>query len=198
MKQPVLIRLSLADHPTLVEKNGLTKDFVWPCFDEEHRVSVTDVPISERLKGIDTEDRQGINMEEAQREASRCFNCGCVAVNPSDIGVALLALNGKIVTTKRNIDAKDFFAPHATASTILDADEVIKEIRLPRVPDGTRQNYLKFTLRKPVDFAIVSVGCVVSPQERNLHRCLYCPWSRWAGASSGKDSGKDVNRQVDY
>jgi len=61
------------------------------------------------------------------------FDCGCVAVNPSDIGVALVALNGKIITTKRSIDAAAFFSPDATKSTVLDADEMITEIRIINV-----------------------------------------------------------------
>ena len=35
---------------------------------------------------------------------------GCVAVCPSDVGVALVALNAKIVTSSRTINAADFFA----------------------------------------------------------------------------------------
>ena len=61
-----------------------------------------------RLKDVNAEDTPGVTPEEAQREANRCFNCGCVAVNPSDIGVALVASDGKIVTTKRSIDAARF------------------------------------------------------------------------------------------
>ena len=43
-------------------------------------------------------------------EAGRCFNCGCVAVNSSDIAPALVALGAEIRTSKRAIDAEDFFA----------------------------------------------------------------------------------------
>ena len=32
---------------------------------------------------------------------------------------------------------------------------------MPSPPEGTRQRFLKFTLRKPIDFAIVSVASVI-------------------------------------
>ena len=38
---------------------------------------------------IDREDALGLDMEAVLKEADRCFNCGCVAVSPSDIGLAL-------------------------------------------------------------------------------------------------------------
>jgi NADPH-dependent glutamate synthase beta subunit-like oxidoreductase/CO/xanthine dehydrogenase FAD-binding subunit len=135
--------------------------FVVPSFLTHDRVSEADLPVSGK-SGLEDEERQGIGIPDAEREAGRCFNCGCVAVNPSDIGTALLALEGKIVTTKRNIEASDFFAPNATAPTVLDADEVIREILVPDAPDGARQQYVKFTLRKPIDFALISVGSVIS------------------------------------
>lgn len=131
--------------------------FVVPSFLTHDRVS----DVSGK-SGLEDEERRGISIPDAEREAGRCFNCGCVAVNPSDIGTVLLALEGRIITTKRDIKASDFFAPNATASTVLDADEVIREILVPSVPDGARQRYVKFTLRDPIDFALISVGSVIS------------------------------------
>jgi CO/xanthine dehydrogenase FAD-binding subunit len=100
-----------------------------------------------------------------EQEAHRCFNCGCLAVAPSDIGVALVALNATIITTKRNVPAQDFFRATAFSSTILEPDELIKEIRVPKPPAGALQKYEKFTLRKPIDFAIVSVASLVTKKK---------------------------------
>jgi NADPH-dependent glutamate synthase beta subunit-like oxidoreductase len=126
------------------------------------RVAVHHVPPTERIKSIDIEDVHGLSMSEIEREAQRCFNCGCLAVNPSDIAVALIALNARIVTTKRSLPAELFFKATATSSTVLEPDEMIKEIQIPKPPTGTRQSYEKFTLRKPIDFAIVSVAYVLT------------------------------------
>ncbi len=107
---------------------------------------------------FDAEKPIGLIDSEIEKEAHRCFNCGCLAVSPSDVGTALVALNAQIVTTKRTVSAEDFFRASATCSTLLNHDELIKEIQIPKPAPGTRQNYNKFALRKPIDFAIVSVA----------------------------------------
>lgn len=87
---------------------------------------------------------------------------GCYAVGPSDIAVALVALDARIVTTTRSLSAERFFTATATNSTVLAADELITEIQIPKPPAGVRQRYDKFTLRKPIDFAVVSVASVLT------------------------------------
>jgi len=114
------------------------------------------------LTEFDTENSIGLIDREIEKEAHRCFNCGCLAVGPSDVGTALVALNAQIVTTKRTVSAEDFFTASATCSTILNYDELIKEIQIPKPSVGTRQSYNKFTLRKPIDFAIVSVASALT------------------------------------
>jgi xanthine dehydrogenase YagS FAD-binding subunit len=42
---------------------------------------------------------------------------------------------------------------------------MVTEIQVPKPAAGTRQNYLKFTLRKPVDFAIVSVASIITTKD---------------------------------
>jgi CO/xanthine dehydrogenase FAD-binding subunit len=126
------------------------------------RVRIPELSVSERIKGVEVEDTLGLSLSEVEIEASRCFNCGCLAVNPSDIGIALTALDASIVTTKRTLDAQNFFTASATRSTLLDPDEVVKEIQIPKPQDGVLQSYLKFTLRIPIDFAIVSVASVIT------------------------------------
>lgn len=81
------------------------------------------------------------------------------------MGVALVALNAKIITTKLRVSAQDFFRATATSSSILEPDELIKEIRVPKPPAGACQKYEKFTLRKPIDFAIVSVASLVTEKK---------------------------------
>jgi NADPH-dependent glutamate synthase beta subunit-like oxidoreductase/CO/xanthine dehydrogenase FAD-binding subunit len=139
--------------------------FVESSFQKIPRVQVPEVAPSVRIKGIDMEDIHGLGTSEITNEAGRCFDCGCLAVSPSDLGIALLALDARIVTTKRTVHAEDFFKATSTRSTILESDELIKEIQVPRPPVGSRQRYEKFTLRKPIDFAIVSVASVITSKE---------------------------------
>jgi xanthine dehydrogenase YagS FAD-binding subunit len=86
---------------------------------------------------------------------------GCFAVCPSDTAVALAALNGKltIVGTRgeRSVAVTDFFHPLGTA---LKRGELVKEIEVPKIT-AAKQTFLKFTIRRPLDFAIVSVAAVI-------------------------------------
>ena len=88
---------------------------------------------------------------------------GCFAVCPSDTAVALAALNGRIkivgTTGERRVAVTDFFHPLGNE---LKRGEMVKEAEIPRITGTTRQTFLKFTLRRPVDFAIVSVASVIA------------------------------------
>jgi NADPH-dependent glutamate synthase beta subunit-like oxidoreductase len=119
------------------------------------------VPISSR--SLDVEDTFGLGLTEIETEANRCFNCSCLAVNTSDIGVALVALEAKVKIAGsegvRIIPIKDFFG---AMGNVLEADEVVTEIQVPRPPEKAKQAFLKFRLREAVDFAIVSVASVIN------------------------------------
>ena len=160
-----LIGVSLGEDRPLAGLPGGGPPVVSPSFERARRALIPEVPASERVKDLDAEERPGLDPGAVSREAGRCFNCGCVAVNPSDIGTALVALDAKVITTKRSVDARAFFVAEATASTVLDQDELVVEIRIPKPPRGARQSYLKFALRNPVDFAVVSVASVITAPE---------------------------------
>lgn len=87
---------------------------------------------------------------------------GCFAVGPSDIAAALVALDARVVTTQRSFPAPAFFNASATSSTVLRADELITEIQVPKLPADAVQRYEKFTLRKPIDFAVVSTASILT------------------------------------
>ena len=157
-----LIERSFKGSQPSAEGRGAEPTFGSASLETAPRVRIPELPVSERVKSLDVEDTPGLSLSEIETEASRCFNCGCLAVNPSDIGIVLTALDANIVTTKRTVDAQTFFTASATRSTLLDLDEVVTEIQIPKPQDGARQKYLKFTLRTPVDFAIVSVVSVIT------------------------------------
>lgn len=92
---------------------------------------------------------------------------GCVAVCPSDVAPALVALNASIVTTKKTWKAADFFGIGANAFkgeqiNQIDADEIVTEIQVPTPAAGTKSAYLKFAFRKAIDFPLVSAAVVVT------------------------------------
>jgi NADPH-dependent glutamate synthase beta subunit-like oxidoreductase/CO/xanthine dehydrogenase FAD-binding subunit len=125
------------------------------------RAKMPKLPIGERR--IDVEDALGLGLSEIETEANRCFNCGCVAVNASDIAVVLVALDAKIKIAGprgvRIILVKDFFG---SLGNVLGADEIIAELQVPQPPEGAKQTFLKFRLRKSIDFAIVTVASVIT------------------------------------
>jgi len=103
----------------------------------------------------------GDNRYHAILEGKKCF-----AVCPSDMAIALTALDAKVkIQTpigSRTIGVKDFFK---TLKNVLEPGEMVTEIQVPKPLDKTRQTFLKFTLRKPVDFAIVSVASVITVRD---------------------------------
>ncbi len=110
-------------------------------------------PIDQRT--LTDEDEFSLSAEQTLAEASRCMNCSCHAVNPGDIAPVLIAADAKIVTTKRVLDAEDFFAVGNLTNTVLDDDEIVTEIQIPA---KGKSIYKRMALRKSIDFPIVNVA----------------------------------------
>jgi xanthine dehydrogenase YagS FAD-binding subunit len=90
----------------------------------------------------------------------------CFAVCPSDTAIALSALQAELGIVgpegARTIPVQDFFTPLGNR---LDQNELVTEIRIPDPPLECRQAFLKFTLRKPIDFAIASVASAITVKD---------------------------------
>jgi xanthine dehydrogenase YagS FAD-binding subunit len=95
---------------------------------------------------------------------------GCVAVNPSDTAPALVALDAKIVTSKRTLAIADFFAVKGEATTALDADEIVTEIQVPTPAAGIKSAFVKFAMRKAFDFPIVNCAAAIGGSSARI--CL--------------------------
>lgn len=99
----------------------------------------------------------------------------CFIVHPSDMAVALLALDAKITIFSANglraIPINDFYllpSQNVQRENILQPGEIITEITVPDLPKGTVSGYLKFKERSSWDFAIVSVGAVLQKDGRKI------------------------------
>jgi len=97
---------------------------------------------------------------------------GCYAVHPSDMAPALIALNGTIRTTKRSVKGEDFFQVMPMKTTILDDDEIVLEIELPP-PEG-KSAFVKFALRKAIDFPIVNCAAMVAISRKRVTSARIC------------------------
>jgi NADPH-dependent glutamate synthase beta subunit-like oxidoreductase/CO/xanthine dehydrogenase FAD-binding subunit len=132
------------------------------CFDdtaltESGAVKSTLPPVSARTL-YDEDLPDGIDTTPLRTEAQRCLNCGCVAVNASDMATALLALGATIKTTKRTIPADEFFAAGVRRTTVLEKDELVTRIDCPAPAGEFFMEYRKFRPRKSIDFPVLSVA----------------------------------------
>ena len=82
----------------------------------------------------------------------------CIAVHPSDVAPALIALDAKVVTNSRTIPIEQFFDVKNPGNTVLNVGEIITEIQVPALPAGAKSAFLKMAIRKSIDFPIVNVA----------------------------------------
>jgi xanthine dehydrogenase YagS FAD-binding subunit len=99
---------------------------------------------------------------------------GCVAVHPSDTAPALIALDASIRTSKRTIKAENFFRVDVSKTTVLDDDEIVTEIQIPTPPKDVRSAFLKFALRKSIDFPIVNCAVMVAASKGKVEKARIC------------------------
>lgn len=92
----------------------------------------------------------------------------CFIVHPSDIAVALVALNASVEIyahkKNRNVPIRKFFVlpdENVERENILKPGELITSIHVPELSEKTVSGYLKFKERAVWDFAIVSVAAVL-------------------------------------
>ncbi len=144
------------------------------CLEPSTRVEVPERSLTERLSGLEVEETNTLALEAAEAEAERCFNCGCVAVNSSDLAPALVALGARIRTSQRVVDAEEFFTVGVNTSTYLGAGEIVLEVQIPRPPDGARSAFLKFALRKSIDFPIVNCAATLTSDKGVVRAARIC------------------------
>ena len=99
---------------------------------------------------------------------------GCYAVHPSDTAPALIVLNTVVKTTKRTIPLEDFFDVKVEGTTVLDPDEIVTEFEIPEPPGSASSHFLKFALRKTIDFAVVNCGAMIMIQEDRVASARVC------------------------
>jgi len=99
---------------------------------------------------------------------------GCIAVHPSDTAAALIALDAKIKTTKRTVEAENFFQVDVSKTTILADDEFVTQILIPTPPAKAKSTYVKFALRKSIDFPIVSCAAMIRNVKNKVDTARIC------------------------
>lgn len=128
--------------------------------------AITDSPVFEKAEPC-------VTLWPGTIDSIRYFGAvsACLAVNPSDTAPALVALDAKIVTSKKTINAEDFWAvKNNPKSTILDDDEIVTEIQVPTPAADVKSAFLKFSQRTSIDFPIVNCAAAIGGGEARI--CL--------------------------
>lgn len=126
----------------------------------------TNQPCNKRQPGSGCSAIGGFSRQHAVVGSSEA----CIATHPSDMAVALRALDAVVETVKpdgarRSIPIADFHrlpgdTPHI--ETVLEQGEIITSVLLPP-PVGGKHIYRKVRDRASYAFALVSVGAIVQP-----------------------------------
>jgi xanthine dehydrogenase YagS FAD-binding subunit len=142
---------------------------------------------NKRTPGSGCAAREGYNRIHAILGASD----ECIAVHPSDMCVALSALDAVVQVMgpkgERSIPMRDFHRLPGTTpqrDTNLQPGELITAIDLPAIPYGRRSTYIKVRDRNSYAFALVSIATVLDADEsghiRKVHIALggvaHKPW----------------------
>lgn len=126
---------------------------------------------NKRVPGSGCDAKEGFNRILAVLGTSEA----CIATHPSDMAVAMRALDATIVTLgsdgeKRRIALGDFYRlPGDTpdVENVLRPGELITHIELPPAPEG-KQTYRKVRDRASYAFALVSVAGIVAVEDGKI------------------------------
>ena len=120
---------------------------------------------NKRVPGSGCSAMNGINRGHAILGTSEC----CIATHPSDMAVALVALDAIVQTEtthgRKDIPIDDFFLlPGRTPEREhpMEHGELIVAIEIPPNPIATRSLYLKVRDRQSYEFALASVAVAIS------------------------------------
>ncbi|MBW1799522.1 MAG: xanthine dehydrogenase family protein subunit M, partial [Deltaproteobacteria bacterium] len=127
--------------------------------------SVAHHPSVKEKFGILSRAADSIAANQIQQRGTIAGNI-CNAVPSADSAPALLCLGATLSCVKkgaeRTIHIDDFF--RGPNETVLEPGELLKEIRIPEMPEGGRGTYFKLSTRSRMDLAVVGVGALVSTE----------------------------------
>lgn len=99
----------------------------------------------------------------------------CIATHPSDMAVAMMALDAKVhiqgAKGERDVPIAEFYTlPGSTPQieTVLQPGDLITYVTLPALPAGTKSHYLKLRDRASYEFALASAAIVVTMDGKRI------------------------------
>jgi CO/xanthine dehydrogenase FAD-binding subunit len=93
------------------------------------------------------------------------------------------------------IEAEKFWDVTVPGSTILAVDEIVTEIQIPVPPAGGKSSFIKFAIRKSIDFPIVNCAAMVSGGIARI--CLNAVHNKPYRAIAAEEAikGKSINEE---
>ena len=160
-----------------------------------------DLPCNKRRPGSGCSALHGLN----RNHAIFGWSDACVATSPSDLAVALSALDANVIvrgpTGERAVPFAEFHRlPGSTPErdNVLDRGELIIAIEVPARPEGRASHYLKVRDRESYEFALVSAAAAVATDGRRLRAVrialggvAHKPWRLTAAEAALRDVSLD-------
>jgi xanthine dehydrogenase YagS FAD-binding subunit len=152
------------------------------------------VPCNKRSPGSGCSALHGLN----RLHAIFGWSESCVATHPSDLAVALTALDATVNVRNRDGErAIPFTAFHRLPGdapdrdTVLSRGDLIVSIEIPARPEGRSSHYLKVRDRQSYEFALVSTAAAVALEGRTIRSArlamggvAHRPWRLTAAESA--------------
>jgi len=96
----------------------------------------------------------------------------CHAINSSDSVPILVALGARAKVVKKEgervIPLNDFFLANGANPTVLEPDEMVAALLIPKSSNGCRTAFIKISQRKGIDFALGSIAAYVQRDENKI------------------------------
>jgi xanthine dehydrogenase YagS FAD-binding subunit len=130
-----------------------------------------DLPCNKRRPGSGCSARFGLN----RNHAIFGWSDDCVATHPSDLAVALAALDANVLVRgpggKRSIPFTEFhLLPGNTPErdNVLERGDLIVAIEVPARNEGRASHYFKLRDRQSYEFALVSAAAAITAERRRI------------------------------
>jgi xanthine dehydrogenase YagS FAD-binding subunit len=162
-----------------------------------------DPPCNKRRPGSGCSARHGLN----RNQAIFGWSDACVATHPSDVAVALAALDANVMVRgrggSRSIAFTDFHRlPGSTPErdTVLERGDLIVAIEVPGSAKAHSSHYLKVRDRQSYEFALVSAAAAVATDGRRIRSArlalggvAHKPWRLTAAETALRGLSLDDN-----
>ncbi|MER7741881.1 xanthine dehydrogenase family protein subunit M [Streptomyces sp. NPDC096538] len=117
----------------------------------------------------------------------------CIALHASDVAIPFVALDAIVHIQgrggPRSVPLTQFYLPPGTSphiENVLEHGELITEVEIPLLPEGTRSHYLKVRDRVSYEFALTSAGVALQLEGNTIREARVglggvgtIPWRAW-------------------